>query len=510
MDDQLRAGGDASDRNTGRLVFYSLLNGVLSSEGGAGTIERRAPVGQRGVSIYPAANDHDVDCGVAAAREAFDDGPWPRIPGAERALLINRVADLIERDLDELGRIEAFEGGKPVAAVMGEMGVSVALWRHAASLAYHTYGDTYDSLGTQTTGLVFRQPIGVVGMITPWNFPLLIASQKLPYALAVGCTAVLKPSELTSGTTLRLGELLMEAGLPKGVANIIAGPGRGVGEAVTRNDKIDMISFTGSTAVGKSIARDAADTLKRVSLELGGKAPHVVCADADLDAAADKVVFGILHNAGQCCVSGTRLLVERSIADTFTAQIAERMASIPFGDPREEATRVGPLISREQFETVTRYIEKGRKDGARIVTGGKAATEREGVEGFFVEPTVFADVTPEMAISQEEIFGPVLAVTPFDTIEEAISLANGTRYGLAAGIWTSNIDTAFRFARGVKAGTVEVNTFISGAPELPLVGHGESGVGHEKGRFAVDEFTELKTVQVQFGPHQDRWWDGRA
>ena len=485
--------------------FRLLIDGVLESGSSGEWIERNSPAHRAAVSRYPRAGAADADRAVAAAKRAFDDGPWPRLTGAERARLLLRVADLIREHRSELALIEALEGGKPVSSVEGEIDVSIDLWEYAATLARHCYGDTYDFLGDKTMGLVLRQPIGVVAMITPWNFPLLILSQKLPFALAVGCTAVVKPSELTSGTALRLGELLLEAGLPRGVANILAGSGSALGSVLCKHPDVAMVSFTGSTAVGKTISHYAADTLKRVSLELGGKAAHIVFEDADLEAAADKVAFGILHNAGQCCVSGTRLLVQRGIAERFSQAVAALMKAVPFGDPLDPRVKVGPVISRQQYDTITSYIETGKQEGARLVLGGAASEERNGVAGYFVEPTVFADVTPSMRIAQEEIFGPVLSVIPFDTVEDAIRIANGTIYGLATGVWTSNVDTAFQCAREIRSGTVEINTYIAGAAELPLVGHRQSGVGHEKGRFAVEEFTELKTVQFQFGPLKDRW-----
>ncbi len=485
--------------------FKLLIDGVLV-EGGASRdwIERSSPAHRIPVSRYPRAEKADAEAAVAAAKRAFEEGPWPKMTGAERARVILRVAALIRENRRELALIEAFEGGKPVSSVEGEIDVSIELWEYAATLARHSYGDTYDNLGDKTIGLVLRQPIGVVTMITPWNFPLLILSQKLPFALALGCTAVVKPSELTSGTALRLGEMLATE-FPRGVVNVLAGSGSSLGATLCQHPDVAMVSFTGSTEIGKKISHYAADTLKRVSLELGGKAAHVVFADADLDAAADKVVFGILHNAGQCCVSGTRLLVQRSIADRFSEAVSDLMASVPFGDPLDPSVKVGPVISRQQYETITAYIQAGKDDGATLVLGGTATEDRGGVSGYFVEPTVFADVTPTMRIAQEEIFGPVLSIIPFDTVDEAIRIANGTVYGLATGVWTSSVDTAFRCAREIRSGTVEVNTFIAGAPELPLVGHRHSGVGHEKGRFAIDEFTELKTVQLQFGPLTDRW-----
>jgi len=484
-----------------------LIDGRLRGSADGTLLEKVSPAHRRPVARYPRATEADVTDAVSAAKRSFREGNWSRLSGAERARIILKVANMIQRRKHELALVEAVEGGKPVAAIEGEIDVSIELWEHAATLSRHTYGDTYDTLGRDTMGLVLRQPIGVVAMITPWNFPLLILSQKLPYALAVGCSAIVKPSELAAGTSLMLGEMLVEAGLPAGTVNIISGPGSTVGRMLSTHPDIDMVSFTGSTAVGRQVARSAADTLKRVSLELGGKAPHIVFADCDWDAALDKVVFGILHNAGQCCVSGTRLLVQRPIAEAFSAAVAERVAAVPFGDPLDPTIKVGPLISRQQYDTVREYIASGISDGATLVSGGRSGEEWNGTPGFFIEPTVFTNVRPEMRIAREEIFGPVLSIMPFDTVEEAIALANDTEYGLAAGVWTSNIDTAFRCAREIRAGTVEVNTYIAGAPELPLVGHGQSGLGHEKGRFAVDEFTELKTVQFQFGPRSDRWWN---
>ncbi len=333
----------------------------------------------------------------------------------------------------------------------------------------------------------------MVGLITPWNYPLLIISQKLPFALAVGCCAVVKPSELTSGSTLLLGRLLLEEGVPPGVVNVVAGHGHDVGAAICSSPLVDMVSFTGSTKVGRQIARESGERLKKVSLELGGKSAHIVCADADLDAAAEKVVIGATRNSGQACVSGSRLLVERSIAGDFVEAVRARMAKLVVGDPLDPATQLGPLVSAAQKARVQGYVHDGEAEGARRWVSDVAVPAK----GYFVAPTIFEGVAPEMRIAQEEIFGPVLSVLSFDTVDEAIAIANGTAYGLSAGVWTRDIDKAFRFGRGLKAGTIEVNTYMAGAPELPLVGHGESGLGHERGRFAVDEFTEMKTMLLQ-------------
>lgn len=470
------------------VVGHELI-GVDSRE----PITRENPAHHVVVSRYPRATSDDVERAIRAAREAADRRAWSGMSGAARAKILLDVARRIEADIDEFRRIECLECGKPVANVEREIRGAIAHWEYAATLARHCYGDTYDQLGGGQLGLVLREPLGVVGLITPWNYPLLIISQKLPFALAVGCCVVVKPSELTSGTTLRLGRILLESGMPPGVVNVVAGFGHDVGAAICESPLVDMISFTGSTKVGKTIARVAADTLKKVSLELGGKSAHIVCADADLEVAAEKVVMGSTRNAGQACVSGSRLLVERCVAAEFGRAVRDGMGRIAIGDPLDPATTMGPLISGAQHERVAGYIEAGTRAGAERWTRDGAVPSG----GFFVQPTVFTGVDPTMSIAQDEIFGPVLSVMDFDTVEEAIAIANSTAYGLSAGVWTRDLDKAFRFGRGLRAGTVEVNTFMAGSPELPLTGHRESGLGHERGRFAVEEFTELKTIHLQ-------------
>ena len=475
--------------------FAALIRGELIATRDRDVIVRASPAHGVVVSRYPKATPQDVTLAIQSARAAADAGTWASMPGADRARLMNRVAQLIEKHRDELALIESLEVGKPMSAVVREIQASVGLWEYAATLARHAYGDLYDKLGPSTLGLVFREPVGVVGMITPWNYPLLIVNQKLPFALAVGCCAVVKPSELTSGTALRLGELLCEAGMPRGVVNIVVGDGPEVGEAICRSPLVDMISFTGSTRVGRRVGAIAGEAVKRVSLELGGKSAQIVCADADLEAAAERVVFGVTRNAGQACVSGSRLLVERSIASAFTQAIADRMGRVKVGDPLDLATDMGPLVSQAQFDRVSGFVDAGQKDGAQLHRPGPVpATDK----GYFMQPGLFTGVKPAMSIAQEEIFGPVLSVMEFDTVGQAIELANGTQYGLAAGVWTRDFNKAFAIGRALKAGTVEVNTYMAGAPELPLAGHKQSGVGHEKGRYSVEEFTHLKTLQLQF------------
>jgi betaine-aldehyde dehydrogenase len=340
-----------------------------------------------------------------------------------------------------------------------------------------------------------------VGIITPWNFPLLILSQKLPFALAVGCTAVVKPSQVTPGTSLMLGDLITEAGIPAGVVNVITGLGR-VGARLSEHPGVDMVSFTGSTAVGKQVMATASKTLKRVELELGGKNPQVVFPDADLQAAVDAVVFGVLFNQGECCNSGSRLLVHRDIADEFVGRVVEQARQVVVGDPLDDLTKVGAIANDEQLNTIETLVGEGVDAGATLLLGGERI---ETDKGRYFAPTVFSDVTPDMSIATNEIFGPVLSALAFADLDEAVAITNSTSYGLSAGVWTADIDTAVSFARKAKAGTIWVNCFMDGFPELSFGGYGESGIGRELGRHAIDAFTELKTVAIHTGPRRELW-----
>jgi betaine-aldehyde dehydrogenase len=339
-------------------------------------------------------------------------------------------------------------------------------------------------------------------MVTPWNFPLLIVSQKLPFALAAGCTCVVKPSELTSGTTLRLGKILADAGLPDGAVNIVSGFGDPVGARLSSHPDVDMMSFTGSTNVGKGVINAARENVKKVELELGGKNPQIIFADADLPAAADAAVFGICFNQGECCNSGSRLIVQRPVVEEFVSKLIELVKQVPIGDPLDEKTKIGAIASEAQYAKILGYIEEGQKAGAKLRLGGKSLPI---LNGQFIEPTIFDGVSPDMAIAREEIFGPVLSVLAFDTAEEAIELANDTNYGLSASVWTRDLDTALSASRRIRAGTVWVNTFLEGYPELPFGGFKESGQGREVGRFAIEEFTELETIQLHIGK-KTSWW----
>jgi betaine-aldehyde dehydrogenase len=478
------------------------INGQEVSSGSGNKFDRKSPSHGNVVGEYARADANDVDAAVRAAREAFDKGPWPWTPGAERMKVLLRATELIRQQKEELALIETLESGKPISQARDEVDWTADLWEYAASLCRNIHGDTYNALGESMLGLVVREPIGVVGMITPWNFPLLIVSQKLPFALAAGCTCVIKPSELTSGTTIRLGKILADAGLPNGVANIVTGFGDPVGARLSSHPDVDMMSFTGSTNVGKAVISAARGNVKKVELELGGKNPQIIFSDADLTAAADAAVFGICFNQGECCNSGSRLIVQRPVVDEFVAKLVELMRKVPVGDPLDEKTKIGAIASKEQFDKIMGYIDEGRKAGAKLQLGGNSLPI---LNGQFIEPTIFGAVTPEMAIAKEEIFGPVLSVLTFDTVDQAIELANDTQYGLSASVWTSDFDTALSASRRIRAGTVWVNTFLEGYPELPFGGFKESGQGREVGRFAIEEFTELKTIQLHLGK-KTSWW----
>jgi betaine-aldehyde dehydrogenase len=478
------------------------INGKPETSRSGKTFDRRSPAHDVVVGVYQLAGSEETDLAVAAARRAFDEGPWPKRAGADRASCLSKLASLIRKNAEGLALIETLESGKPIAQARNEMEWAAGIWDYAAASCRNLAGDTYNSLGEQMLGLVIREPIGVVGMITPWNFPLLIISQKLPFALAAGCTCVVKPSELTPGTTLRLGPLLAEAGIPNGVVNILSGFGDPVGIRLSSHPDVDMMSFTGSTEVGKSVVAASRSNLKKVGLELGGKNPQIIFADADLEAALDAAVFGICFNMGECCNSGSRLLVERSIYENFVERLIGLTREVQVGDPLDENTKVGAIVNEEQLDKILRYIEDGQRSGASLRLGGK---QLKGAAGRFVEPTIFSDVRPDMAIAREEIFGPVLSVLAFDQVDEAIAIANSTPYGLSAAVWTRDLDRAFAVSRGVRAGTIWINTFMEGPAELPFGGYKESGLGRELGKSAIEEFTDLKTIQVHLGPRTG-WW----
>ncbi|OJU03255.1 MAG: sorbosone dehydrogenase [Rhizobium sp. 63-7] len=439
----------------------------------------------------------DLNAAVRAARNAFEDRRWSGLSGAGRGSVLLRAAEILRRRRDEIAYWEALENGKPIAQARGEIDHCIACFEVGAGAARMLHGDSFNSLGDDLFGMVLREPIGVVGLITPWNFPFLILCERVPFILASGCTMVVKPSEVTSATTLLLAEVLAEAGLPAGVYNVITGSGRVIGQALSEHSDVDMLSFTGSTAVGRSCVHAAADSnFKKLGLELGGKNPIIVFADSDLEDAADGAAFGISFNTGQCCVSSSRLIVERSVAAEFEKLLVEKMKKIRVGDPLDGATQVGAITTEAQNATILDYIARGKADGATLLTGGGAVDLGRGQ---YIAPTLFSGVSRDMAIARDEIFGPVLCSMHFDTVEDAIQLANDTVYGLAASVWTKNIDKALTVSRRVRAGRFWVNTIMAGGPEMPLGGFKQSGWGREAGIYGVEEYTQVKSVHVEIG-----------
>lgn len=465
---------------------------------GRDEILRAAPASGQVVSAVAAGEGPDVDDAVAAARRAFDDGPWPRMTGFERAAVLDRVADLIETHADLLARLDAEEGGKPIRLSRCDIAGAVQLTRYAGGLAVQMHGSSYTNNGPDFTGLVLREACGVAGLITPWNFPALILCQKLPFALAAGCTVVVKPSELTSSSTLEIARLYAEAGLPEGALNVVTGDGR-AGQALAEHRDVDVLSFTGSTATGRRILDAAKGNLKKLSLELGGKAANIVFADADLEDAAEGVIFGGFFNNGECCVAQSRLLVQSDIAEEFLAELAARAERLRVGEPLEESTDVGALIHDRHLHTVLERVDEGRRQGGRVITGGERPSAPELAVGNFLQPTILDGVTPDMGVFTDEIFAPVLTVSRFDTVDEAVRLANAVDYGLANSVWSKDIDKVLPVARRLRSGTVYVNTTIDAPPTMPFGGYKTSGIGREMGQAGFEEFTELKSVNIRTG-----------
>jgi len=446
-----------------------------------------------GEIIAHAANgaEPDVDLAVAAARRAYN-GAWRTFGGSARAKLLWRIADLIERDAESLARLETLNNGMPFEDALGSIrNLVTEQFRYCAGWSTRLYGRTLDltAPGISMQAATLREPVGVVGLIIPWNSPLVMAAMKLAPALAAGCTAVLKPAEETPLTALRLGELLVEAGVPAGVVNIVTGLGHIAGAAIAAHDDIDKVAFTGSTEVGRRIVQAASGNLKKVTLELGGKSPVVVFADADIERVSQGAARAIFRNAGQICHAGTRLFVARPIYDAVIAKVADIARSLRVGNGFDKNTQMGPLISRKQQQRVQAYISGGRSGGADIISGS-APTDA----GFFVAPTIVSRAIPDMAVMREEIFGPVLSAAPFDEFEEAVGMANDTLYGLAASVWTRDIALANRFVQKVQAGQVGINAHTVSHPHMPFGGYRQSGWGRENGADGIENYLQTKTV----------------
>jgi 5-carboxymethyl-2-hydroxymuconic-semialdehyde dehydrogenase len=442
-----------------------------------------------------AGQAEDIDRAVAAAKEAFDNGPWPRMLPRARARVLNKIADAVEAEDARLAELESFDTGLPITQARGQAQRAAENFRFFADLIVAQADDTYKVPGRQVN-YVNRKPVGVAGLITPWNTPFMLESWKLAPALASGCTVVLKPAEFTPLSASLWAEIFREAGLPDGVFNLVNGLGEEAGDALVKHPDVRLISFTGETTTGQLIFANAAPMLKGLSMELGGKSPAVVWADADLEAAIDSTLFGVFSLNGERCTAGSRILVERSIYDEFCERYAERAKNIVVGDPHDPKTEVGALVHPEHYDKVMSYVEIGKNEGRLLAGGGRP---EHLPDGNYVAPTVFADVKPDARIFQEEIFGPVVAITPFDSDEEALELANGVKYGLAAYLWTSDLTRAHNFAQAVEAGMVWLNSHNVRDLRTPFGGVKASGLGHEGGYRSIDFYTEQQAVHITLG-----------
>ena len=476
-----------------------LIDGQWADARSGKTFATINPADESVITHVAEAGPDDVDAAVAAARKALEAGPWAKMTAAGRGKILWRVGELIHERLADLALMETIDTGKTLFdSAKIELPMAAQIFQFYAGAATKISGHT-PAARPDAFLFTLKEPVGVVAAIVPWNFPFLLASWKVAPALAAGCTVILKPASQTPLTAIEMGRIAQDAGLPPGVLQVLPGAGSGAGMALVRHPGVDKVAFTGSTEVGKTILREAATSLKRVSVELGGKSPNIVFADADREAALRGAFTGIFYNKGEVCAAGSRLLVEKSIHEEFVAQLAERADAVVLGDPRDKATRMGPVVSAGQMDTVLGFIASGKKDGARVVAGGHRAADVNGGKGYFVRPTVFDGVTPDMKIAREEIFGPVLSVLPFDDADDAVAKANATTYGLASGVFTRDVAKAHKIARRLRAGTVWVNTYNLYDPSLPFGGVKQSGFGRDLGTEAVDAYLETKSVWIDLG-----------
>jgi len=455
------------------------------------TSEILDPSSENVIARVPRATVADAETAVKAARAAFDTGPWPRMKAVERGEILRRAATRIRERGDELARLESLQMGKLFSEAIVDMSDAAYTFDYYAGLVVEAHGETLEVPG-ETMSMVVREPVGVTVGITPWNYPMLMAAWKAAPSLAAGNVMILKPATVSPLTNLELAKIFEEVGLPEGVFQVITGPGGEIGDYLAASPLVDMVAFTGSVEVGKHIMRRGADNVKKVGLELGGKSPNIVFADADFDAAIDGALVGIFAGTGEVCSAGSRLIVERSIHDRFVGELVSRAMAIKVGPALDEHSEMGPLVNKQQLATVEKYVQIGRDEGATLATGGHRLEGR----GYYYEPTIFVDVSNKMRIAQEEIFGPVLVVIPFDGEQEAIEIANDTIYGLAGAVWTKDVTKAMRVVKALRAGITWVNTYHPTYSEAPWGGYKQSGVGRELGTYGLDEYTEVKQINI--------------
>ena len=482
------------------------INGQWVDAISGNTREIINPYNQEVIAVVAEGDEQDSEKAIAAAREAFDHGEWPHTSATERAKIVNKIADLIERDQEELAKLESLDTGKTLEESRWDMEDIAGVFRYYAELADKDGGQIINSPIPNSISKVVKEPVGVCGQITPWNYPLLQASWKLAPALVTGNTLIIKPSEITPLTHIKIFELIEEAGVPKGVANLVLGPGNTVGAVLSNHKDVDLISFTGGIETGKTIMQAASHNMKKIALELGGKNPNVIFADADLEVAIDQALNAVFFHAGQICSAGTRIIVEESIHNTLVDALTERVKKIKLGNGFDETTQMGPLISQEHLNKVEKYVEKGIEEGATVAVGGRRPEDAELQNGFFYLPTILTNCSTDMSVVQDEAFGPVITVEKFETEEEAMKLANDSIYGLSGGVWTKDIAKAERCVAKMRMGTVWINDFNIYFPHAPWGGYKQSGIGRELGVMGLEEYQETKHVFQNLKPETINWF----